>query len=141
MSQFSLPMGDRHGLSPRRRTCRQECLWKKNKWSATEHKASAACLVLGCSVPQPSLSGWKCRTDEPPPMVMSWAQSSTGFSNTSRTRRALNGLHRECLRKKEILNKILQSSLKNKQRKSFSSPFYYGVIWTHAGGQQVVPVV
>lgn len=49
-------------------------------------------------VPGLSLSGWKCRTHEAPPMVISWAQSSTGFSNTRRTRRVLNGLERGCLR-------------------------------------------
>lgn len=30
-------------------------------------------------------------------MVTSWAHSSAGFSNTSRTRRALKGLQRGCL--------------------------------------------
>lgn len=46
---------------------------------------------------EPEASGWKCRTDEAPPMVMSWAQSSAGFSKTRRIRRALNGVLRGCL--------------------------------------------
>ena len=51
--------------------------------------------AVGCCVPE--ASGWTWRTDEAPPIVMSWAQSSVGFSNTSRTRKALNGLQRGCL--------------------------------------------
>lgn len=61
--------------------------------------ASARYLAVmrrSCGSP-PEASGWKCRTDEAPPMVMSWAQSSAGFSKTRRIRRALNGVLRGCL--------------------------------------------
>lgn len=50
-------------------------------------------------LPEPSLSEWKCRTEEAPPMVTSWAQSSTGFSNTKKKCRSLKGLQRGCLGK------------------------------------------
>lgn len=109
MSHFSLPMVDRHGLSPQHHTCQQECLQMEGRTNSQYRIFSQLIIrmlllwVLWCeSVPELSLSAWNCRTEEPPPMLISCAQSSTGFSNTRRTRRALNGLQRGCLIWEEI---------------------------------------
>ena len=75
-----------------RNVCRQ-----KNGLSSGPCFHSARYLKVVTSLPEQSLSSWSCRTDEAPPIVISWAQSAAGFSNTRRTRRDLKGLQRGCL--------------------------------------------
>lgn len=95
------PAVNRCGPSPRHRTCRQERLQTDREGDRGQTRGTASARYLAvtrwsCGF-LPEASGWKCRTDEAPPMVTSWAQSSAGFSKTRRTRRALKGLLRGCL--------------------------------------------
>lgn len=106
MLRFSRAAADRHGLSPWGHTCQQECLRMERESERISFSTAArqgALFGHHCvdPVPELSLSAWNCRTEEPPPMVISWAQSSTGFSNTRRARRPLKGLQRGCLRDKQ----------------------------------------
>lgn len=85
---------------------RNVCRWRgEKKLSITEFQHNIYYnldVMWWESIPEPSLSAWNCRREEPPPKVISCAQSSTGFSNTRRTRRALNGLQRGCLIEEKI---------------------------------------
>lgn len=78
----------------RRKVC--VCVCGGGRRRAVRGVAWGGCGVGGVGR-VPEASGCTCRTDEAPPMVTSWAHSSVGFSNTSRTRRALKGLQRGCL--------------------------------------------